>query len=198
MFCARPLTEPRTRYCMDFQGQGKAINGECEALGIIDSFTKTVSVIALPSRQATTLALPLCNEIFFRRGAADVLHSDAAPEFMGELLAQIANTKQEAFRAPALRRGLAARRSQARSVLPRRDPSTTQGASLWGDAQTVPIYHPQGGPQGGPRGETLVCPGGQWEDGMGGGQRSPTGGSCRQFSQHGSCQWSDSKGPEEV
>jgi len=89
MFSARPLTGPRTRYCVDFQGQGKAINGECEALGIIDSFTKTVSVIALPSRQATTLALPLCNEIFFRRGAADVLHSDAAPEFMGELLAQL-------------------------------------------------------------------------------------------------------------
>jgi hypothetical protein len=71
---------------MDFQGQGQALTGETEALAIIDSFTKTVSVIALPNRSAATLAHRLLDEIFFRRGAPDVLHCDEAQEFMSELL----------------------------------------------------------------------------------------------------------------
>jgi hypothetical protein len=50
-------------YTMDFQGQGQAITGETEALAIMDSFTKTVAVIALPNREAVTLAPRLLDEI---------------------------------------------------------------------------------------------------------------------------------------
>jgi hypothetical protein len=89
MFSGHNTSKPRSRYAMDFQGQGQAITGETEALAIIDSFTKTVSVLALPNREASTLLPPLLDEIFFRRGAPDVIHTDAAPEFMSELLAAI-------------------------------------------------------------------------------------------------------------
>jgi hypothetical protein len=74
--------KPRSRYAMDFQGQGKATTGETEALAIIDSFTKTVSALALPNREAHTLARPLLDKILFRRGAPDVILTDAALEFL--------------------------------------------------------------------------------------------------------------------
>ena len=89
MFSGHNTSKPRSRYAMDFQGQGQAITGETEALAIIDSFTKTVSVLALPNREESTLLPPLLDEIFFRRGAPDVIHTDVAPEFMSELLAAI-------------------------------------------------------------------------------------------------------------
>ncbi len=43
MFAGHRTDKPRSRYAMDFQGQGTATTGETEALAIIDSFTKTVS-----------------------------------------------------------------------------------------------------------------------------------------------------------
>jgi transposase InsO family protein len=89
MFSGHHTDKPRSRYTMDFQGQGQATSGETEALAIMDSFTKTVTVIALPNREASTLAPRLLDEIFFRRGAPDIIHSDEAQEFMSELLAQI-------------------------------------------------------------------------------------------------------------
>jgi transposase InsO family protein len=89
MFSGHRTDKPRSRYAMDFQGQGLATTGETEALAIIDSFTKTVSVIALPNREAHTLAPRLLDEIFFRRGAPDIIHTDAAPEFMSDLMAAI-------------------------------------------------------------------------------------------------------------
>jgi hypothetical protein len=65
MFAGHHTDKPRSRYTMDFQGQGQAIIGETEALAIMDSFTKTVSVIALPNREAATLAPRLLDETFF-------------------------------------------------------------------------------------------------------------------------------------
>ncbi len=56
MFAGHRTDKPHSRYVMDFQGQGKATTGETEALAIIDSFTKTVSVLALPNHEAHTLA----------------------------------------------------------------------------------------------------------------------------------------------
>ncbi len=44
-------------------------------------------MIFLPNREDATLAPRLLDEIFFRRGAPDVIHSDEAQEFMSELLA---------------------------------------------------------------------------------------------------------------
>jgi len=75
---------------MDFQGQGKASTGECEALAIIDDFTKTVSVISLPNRSAETLTPYLLDEIYFRRGSPDIIHSDAAKEFLSKLFTNVA------------------------------------------------------------------------------------------------------------
>jgi transposase InsO family protein len=89
MFAGHHTDKPRSRYTMDFQGQGQAITGETEALAIMDSFTKTVSVLALHNREASTLAPRLLDEIFFRRGAPDIIHSDEAQEFMSELLAHL-------------------------------------------------------------------------------------------------------------
>jgi hypothetical protein len=48
LFSSDTMTKPRSRYSMDFQGQGLAITGETEALALIDSFTKTVLIIHLP------------------------------------------------------------------------------------------------------------------------------------------------------
>jgi hypothetical protein len=75
---------------MDFQGQGLASTGETEALAIIDSFTKVVTVIPLSDRQAHTLVPKLLDAIYFQRGATDVIHSDDAPEFLSELMTAIA------------------------------------------------------------------------------------------------------------
>jgi hypothetical protein len=86
MFSSDTTSKPRSRYSMDFQGQGLATSGESEALALIDSFTKTVIVIPLPDRKATTLVPRLLDELHFRRGSPDVIHSDDAPEFLSELL----------------------------------------------------------------------------------------------------------------
>jgi hypothetical protein len=40
MFAGYHTDKRRSRYTMDFQGQGKAITGETEALAIMDSFIK--------------------------------------------------------------------------------------------------------------------------------------------------------------
>ena len=90
LFASDTTAKPRSRYSMDFQGQGLATSGESEALALIDSFTKTVILIPLPDRQAPTLVPRLLDELHFRRGSPDVLHSDDAPEFLSELLAIIA------------------------------------------------------------------------------------------------------------
>jgi hypothetical protein len=47
-----------------------------------------IPCFCLPIRNGL-LAPRLLDEIFFRRGAPDVIHTDAAPEFMSELMAAI-------------------------------------------------------------------------------------------------------------
>jgi transposase InsO family protein len=93
LFSALPVHAPRARWCMDFQGQGKALTGETEALALIDPTSRYVVVIPLKDREATTWLQPFLDRIVFTFGAPDVLHSDAAPEFLSEaldLLAQAA------------------------------------------------------------------------------------------------------------
>ena len=90
MFKAQTTSGPFSRYVMDFQGQGKAISGEREALAILDSFSKTATVLALPNREAPTLVPALLDAIHFHRGRADVFHSDAAPEFLSRLFKSVA------------------------------------------------------------------------------------------------------------
>jgi hypothetical protein len=82
LFAGHTTEQPRSRYSMDFQGQGLAITGETEALAVMDSFTKTVFVLPLKDRTAPTFIPPLLDAIWFTRGAPAVIHSDAAPELI--------------------------------------------------------------------------------------------------------------------
>ncbi len=96
LFSAQPICAPRARWCMDFQGQGTALTGETEALALIDPTSRYVVVIPLLNREAKTWLQPFLDRIVFTFGAPTTLHSDAAPEFLSEalaLLAQAANIK---------------------------------------------------------------------------------------------------------
>ena len=86
MFSARPSSGPRSRYCMDYQGQGKANTGEVECMGIIDSFSKWVDFYPLHDRAAETLAPILLDQVHFKHGPPDILHSDEAQTYMSKLL----------------------------------------------------------------------------------------------------------------
>jgi hypothetical protein len=86
LFRARPHDAPRSHYAMDFQGQGSALTDEEEALGIIDTTSRLVTVIALPNRKVQSFMQPFLNQIVFRHGPPSILHCDEAPEFMSELL----------------------------------------------------------------------------------------------------------------
>jgi hypothetical protein len=90
LFSSNTTTKPRSRYSMDFQGQGLATTGETEALALLDSFTKTAILIPLKDRQITTLLPRLLDALHFRRGSPDLIHSDDAPEFLSELMTAVA------------------------------------------------------------------------------------------------------------
>jgi hypothetical protein len=89
LFRARPNEAPRTKYAMNFQGQGTATTSETEALAIIDTTARFVTVIALQNRQVQAFLQPFLDEIVFRHGPPAVLHCDEAPEFMSELMAAL-------------------------------------------------------------------------------------------------------------
>jgi hypothetical protein len=89
LFRARPNEAPRSRYAMDFQGQGKALSGETEALAIIDTTARYVTIIALKNRQVQTFLQPFLDENVFRHGPPAILPCDEAPEFMSELMAAL-------------------------------------------------------------------------------------------------------------
>jgi hypothetical protein len=82
---------------MDFQGQGVATTGEQEALGIIDTTTRYVTVFALPNRQVQTFLPVFMDHIVFQHGPPSVLHSDEAPEFMSELLKALLEVTETAL-----------------------------------------------------------------------------------------------------
>ncbi len=75
---------------MDFQGQGTALTGETEALALIDPTSRYVVVIPLMNREASTWIQHFLNRVVFTFGPPDVLHSDAAPEFLSEALEPLA------------------------------------------------------------------------------------------------------------
>ncbi len=75
---------------MDFQGQGKALTGETEALALIDPTSRYVVVIPLVNREAKTWLQPFLDRILFTFAAPTTLHSDAAPEFLSEALELLA------------------------------------------------------------------------------------------------------------
>ena len=67
---------------MDFQGQGKALTGESEALAIIDASARCAAVIPLHDRTATSFIPKFLDQVVFRQGPPEILHSDAAQEFL--------------------------------------------------------------------------------------------------------------------
>ena len=77
---------------MDFQGQGKALTGEPEALAIIDASARHVVVIPLHDRHATSFIPKFLGQVVFRQGPPEVSHSDAAQEFLSEALELLAAT----------------------------------------------------------------------------------------------------------
>jgi hypothetical protein len=76
---------------MDFQGQGTATDGMCQALGLIDTTSRFVVVTPLPNREATTLIQPFLDRVVFTHGPPVTLHSDAAPEFLDQLVKLVAD-----------------------------------------------------------------------------------------------------------
>jgi transposase InsO family protein len=86
LFSARPFDAPRSRWAMDFQGQGKAISGETEALALIDTTARYVIVLPLVNREAKTFIRPFLDNLVFIHGPPAILHSDAAPEFLSDAL----------------------------------------------------------------------------------------------------------------
>jgi hypothetical protein len=89
LFRARPYDAPRTRFAMDFQGQGLATTGENEALAIIDTTTRYVTVLAMKGRETTTLVPLFLDNVVFQHGAPRFLHCDEAPEFMSALVKEL-------------------------------------------------------------------------------------------------------------
>jgi hypothetical protein len=89
LFRARPHDVPRSRYAMDFQGQGLALTGENEALGIIDTTTRYVTVIPMKGREASTFMPLFLDRIVFCHGPRATLHCDEAPEFMSNLVKEL-------------------------------------------------------------------------------------------------------------
>jgi hypothetical protein len=63
----------------------------CQALGLIDTTSRFVVVIPLPNREATTLIQPFLDRVVFTHGPPVTLHSDAAPEFLDQLVQLVAD-----------------------------------------------------------------------------------------------------------
>jgi hypothetical protein len=94
LFRARPHDAPRTRFAMDFQGQGLSTTGHDEALAIIDTTTRYVTVIPMKGREAKTFMPLFLDNIVFRYGPPVILHCDEAPEFMSNLVKEFLNVSE--------------------------------------------------------------------------------------------------------
>lgn len=71
---------------MDFQGMGKALTGEHEVLAFIDSTARFVVVCPLQGRSSELFVPAFLDNVVFKHGVPEVLHSDDAPEFLSEAL----------------------------------------------------------------------------------------------------------------
>jgi hypothetical protein len=91
LFRARPHDAPHMRYSMDFQGQGPSSTGHDEALGIIDTTTRYVTVIPMQGREAKNFMPLFLDQIVFRNGPPAILHCDEAPEFMSKFVKELLN-----------------------------------------------------------------------------------------------------------
>ena len=92
MYRARPLSGPRSKICMGFQGQCKAITGHVEACAIIDEFSRFVTAIPLHSRSATEFAPQFMDAWIWRQGPPGIIHSDAAKTFTSRFMQCLSDT----------------------------------------------------------------------------------------------------------
>jgi hypothetical protein len=90
LFRALPVHDPRAGWCMDFQGQGEAETGEKEAPALIDPTSRYVVVLPLKDREAATWLQLFLDAIVFKFGPPEILHSDAASEFLSEAVQLLA------------------------------------------------------------------------------------------------------------
>jgi hypothetical protein len=75
LFSALPVHASRARWCMNFQGQGKALTGENEALALIDPTSRYVVVIPLKDREAP----PGCSPSWTESCSRSVLQTCCIP-----------------------------------------------------------------------------------------------------------------------
>ena len=66
------------------------LSPERPKLVLIDPTSRYVVIIPLLNRKASTWLQPFLDRIVFTFGTPDVLHSDAAPEFLSDALALLA------------------------------------------------------------------------------------------------------------
>jgi hypothetical protein len=75
---------------MDFQGQRKALTGECEVLAFIDIYEIRYS--PRTSRSESSQFVPaFLDRVVFQHVPSEVLHSDEAPESMSALMQALAD-----------------------------------------------------------------------------------------------------------
>ena len=63
--------------------------GNSYILVATDYFTRWVEAYPIPNQEAVTLAKKLTDELFFRFGPPDQLHSDQGRQFESELLTEV-------------------------------------------------------------------------------------------------------------
>ena len=85
-----PIGTPMERVSFDILTfPEETSDGNTCILVICDYFTKWVEAFALADHKAATVADVLVTEVFLRFGVPRYLHSDQAPEFMGELMTEL-------------------------------------------------------------------------------------------------------------
>ena len=85
-----PVGAPMERVAFDILSfPDETADGNTCILVVCDYFTKWVEAFALPDHKAVSVADTLVTEVFLRFGVPRYLHSDQAPEFMGELMTEL-------------------------------------------------------------------------------------------------------------
>ena len=72
----------------------RATSGHDEALGIIDTTTRYVTIIPMKGREAKAFMPHFLDNIVFRYGPPAVLHCDEAPEFMSNLVKELLDVSE--------------------------------------------------------------------------------------------------------
>ena len=68
---------------------GKASSGNNHVIAFIDAFSKYVVAVAIPNHKAETYITALLNHVILVYGMPEVLYSDGAPEFVGNLQTEL-------------------------------------------------------------------------------------------------------------